>query len=232
MKDDGSRDVLDPVLRDISSARNYNGWLFDRARPYLGRDVLDVGAGIGTFTRLAADAGAFVTAVDPEFATALRARFAGDLRVQVVEGAADDVPSDRRFDSILCFNVLEHIEEHEAMLRSLSQRLRPGGRLLLLVPAHAYLYGGFDRAAGHVRRYDKPTLHKLLQRADLVVEDVRHVNPVGALGWLVRMRTRRTPDWPSSSFHVFDRLVPLLRPLDRLRLPCGLSLWAVARRPA
>jgi hypothetical protein len=107
----------------------------------------------------------------------------------------------------------------------------PGGRLLLLVPAHPRLYGGYDRAAGHVRRYSKQLLGRRLARTGFEIETLRHVNPVGALGWLVRVRLRSSGDWPSSSFTLFDRAVPILRRLDALRLPFGLSLWAVARRP-
>ena len=134
------------------------------------------------------------------------------------------------FDSILCFNVLEHVPDDEQALRGLRNELRPGGRLLLLVPAHHFLYGGFDRAAGHVRRYDRAPLRALLEDAGFELEQLRHVNPVGGLGWLARVRLRPGDDWPAASFRTFDRLVPVVRHLDRLRLPFGLSLWAVARR--
>jgi hypothetical protein len=81
-----------------------------------------------------------------------------------------------------------------------------------------------------VRRYSKAPLRERLVKAGFEIETLRHVNPVGALGWLARVALRSDPEWPSGSFAVFDRLVPVLRPLDRLRLPFGLSLWAVARR--
>jgi SAM-dependent methyltransferase len=228
MAPDRSRAVLD----DIARARHYNEWLFTRARPFLGSRVLDVGAGIGTFSALAAETGAQVTALEPELVDRLRARFAGASRVTVVEGAAEDLPLQDQFDSILCFNVLEHVGDDERALRELRARLVPGGRLLLLVPAHSALYGGYDRAAGHVRRYDRAPLRRALVDAGFDVEDLRHVNPVGAIGWLVRVRLRRSESWPSSSFRTFDRLVPVLRPLDRLPFAFGLSLWAVARRPS
>jgi SAM-dependent methyltransferase len=224
-------ETLDRALEDIASARSYNEWLFGRARPKLGRRVIDVGAGVGTFTALAVAAGSEVVAVEPEpaFAAMLRERFAGVEQVRVVEGALDSVEAD--FDSAICFNVLEHIEDDAATLGLFADRLVSGGRLFLLVPAHRRLFGGYDRAAGHLRRYSKVPLRKLLTEAEFEVETLRHVNPVGAVGWLVRVALRSAPDWPSGSFAAFDRLVPIVRPLDRLRLPFGLSLWAVARRP-
>ena len=223
--------TLDRALTDVAHARAYNQWLFDRARPQLGRRVLDAGAGLGTFTALARGKGAQVVAVEPEaeFAAYLRERFAADDGVEVVEGVVGDVEDDD-FDSVICFNVLEHIQDDVRALVSMGGRLAPGGRLFLLVPAHPQLYGGYDRAAGHVRRYRRSGLRDALTEAGFLVERLRYVNPVGALGWFVRVRLRSSEEWPSGSFAAFDRLVPLLRPLDRVPLPFGQSLWAVARR--
>jgi SAM-dependent methyltransferase len=231
MDDHRSRDVLDPVLHEIAGARHYNDWLFSRARPYLGRSVLDVGAGIGTFTERAADTGAKVTAIEPEFGELLRGQLGNRPNVTVLEEPLEAHEGVGEFDSILCFNVLEHVPDDGQALRGLLNELRPGGRLLLLVPAHQLLYGGFDHAAGHVRRYDREPLRALLATAGFELETVRYVNPVGALGWVARIRLSRGDDWPTTSFRTFDRLVPVLKHLDRLRLPFGLSLWAVARRP-
>jgi SAM-dependent methyltransferase len=223
--------TLDSVLRDIAAARAYNKWLFSRAEARLGERVLDAGAGVGTFTAMAAARGKSVVAVEPEaaFAEYLQRTFAGNERVTVVRGTVKAV-GDRDFDSIICFNVLEHIDDDDRTLRAFRERLIPGGRLFLLVPAHESLYGGYDRAAGHVRRYSKRRLEDVLSRAGFEIETLRHVNPVGALGWFVRVRLRSSSEWPSGSFAAFDRLVPLLRPLDALPLPFGLSLWAVGRR--
>jgi SAM-dependent methyltransferase len=222
----------DPLL-ELAESRHYNAWIFDRARPYLGSRVLDVGAGLGVFTELAADTGADVVAVEPhgEFLDLLRERVGPRPNVRVQEGTAEALPDRARFDSLLCLNVLEHVAADADAIAGFRDRLVPGGHLLLLVPAHPALYGAYDRSVGHERRYTKGALRRLLAGAGFERVELRYVNPVGAAGWLVRVRLRRTPDWPKGSFRTFDRLVPVLRPLDRLRLPFGLSLWAVARRP-
>jgi SAM-dependent methyltransferase len=167
---------------------------------------------------------------EPEFADYLRRRFAASDRVLVVEGTVDAVASET-FESIICFNVLEHIRDDTSAVRAFFPRLVPEGRLFLLVPAHARLYGGYDRAAGHVRRYSKSDLEEKLRSAGFEIETLRHVNPVGAFGWLIRVRLARRSEWPSTSFAAFDRIVPALKWLDGVLLPFGLSLWAVARRP-
>ena len=224
---------LDHVLEDIEAGRNYTEWIVDRARPYLHGRVLDAGAGTGTFTEAVARVADEVVALEPEprFVELLRQRFAAEPCVRVVHGDAQEFGADLdMFDAIVCFNVLEHVRDDQRALRSLHDRLRAGGVLLLLVPAHPSLAAPFDRAVGHERRYRRGALARSLRDAGFDIDELRFVNPIGALGWFARMRLLRQREWPSTTFHVFDRLVPLLRPLDALRLPFGLSLWAVARR--
>jgi SAM-dependent methyltransferase len=219
----------DTLLR-MAAAENYNGWLLERGRPFLGRRVLDVGAGIGTFTERLAPLCELVVAVeaDPEFARILERRFVGHANVQVVDSDAERSLPCGPYDAIVCFNVLEHIRDDEEAMARFRSRLAPGGALLLLVPAHPQLYGATDRMLGHERRYRKDELRSRLEQAGFSVGVLRHVNPVGAVGWLVSARLLRRRDIPQASLALFDRAVPLLRHLDRLRLPIGLSLWAVA----
>jgi SAM-dependent methyltransferase len=224
---------LDRVLEEIEAGGNYTAWIVDRARPYLRGRVLDAGAGTGTFTETVVRIADEVVALEPEarFVELLRERFENEPRVRVVHGETESLGTDAgEFDAIVCFNVLEHVPDDARALRAFYERLRTGGALLLLVPAHPSLVSPFDDAVGHVRRYSHGQLAQLLRDAGFAVETLRHVNPVGAVGWLVRMRLLRQREWPSTSFRAFDRLVPLLRPLDALHLPFGLSLWAVARR--
>ena len=218
----------------MAAAARYNAWLFERAAPYVGRRAVDVGAGIGTFTAMLADRCDHVVAVepDPPFAQALRRRFAGAPNVEVVED--DVVASENRgtFDAIICFNVLELIADDRAALSRYRDWLRERGHLLLLVPAHPALYGTTDSALDHARRYRRRSLREKLETAGFKVRALRHVNPVGAVGWFVSSRLLRRVDIPVGPLAVFDDLVPVLRALDALRLPFGLSLWAVAQSRA
>jgi SAM-dependent methyltransferase len=225
---------LDTVLDEIEAGGNYTSWIVDRARPHLRGRALDAGAGTGTFSEAIVGLVDEVVALEPEgrFVAALEKRFAHEPRIRVVQGDAETPPDGLgTFDAIVCFNVLEHVRDDARALRTFFDLLLPGGSLLLLVPAHPALTGPFDHAVGHVRRYRRAGLGRSLAGAGFAVETLQHVNPVGAVGWAVRIRLLRKREWPTTSFRVFDRLVPMLRPLDRLRLPFGLSLWAVARRP-
>jgi SAM-dependent methyltransferase len=235
MHDSDWQREMDESLARMALAENYTAWLLGRARPYLGSLVLDLGAGIGTFAEMLARE-VEVVALEPDarLAAVLRERAAGLPRLRVVDGGAALLRGglEDSFDSILCLNVLEHIEDEAETLAGCFARLVPGGHLLLLVPAHASLFGSVDEVGGHVRRYNAKHLGAVLMQAGFEIVDLRHVNPVGALGWLVFSKLLRRDQVPRAPLASYDRLVPLLRQLDRLRLPFGLSLWAVARRPS
>jgi hypothetical protein len=126
--------------------------------------------------------------------------------------------------------VLEHIADDTGALAMFAAALRSDGRLLLVVPAHPFLYGTMDHALEHVRRYRRRDLQTKLDEAGFAVEALHHVNPVGALGWLFWGRILGRDRVPSEPLRAYDRMTPLLRTLDHVRLPFGLSLWAVARR--
>ena len=216
------------TLRTMERAERYNEWLYQRCRPHLGPCVLDVGAGTGTFAkRLLADRRTVVAVEpDPELAAVLRGRLGNAPGFTIVEGEARDATG--TFDAAICLNVLEHISDDEATLVDLRERL-PRGRLLLLVPAHPALFGDIDEALGHKRRYSSQGLSALLARCDFRVEELRFVNPAGAAGWIVSRFLVRRSRIPEGALRLYDTAVPLLKQLDRLRLPFGLSLWAVAR---
>ena len=221
-------------LDRMADADKYNEWLLGRARPLAGNRVLDFGAGSGTFTAAFAEH-ARVVAVEPDpgLAARLRQRFDSLESVTVVEGDDSWLETDEaqgQFDTVICFNVLEHIRDDLGVLRGFHRCLVPGGRLLLLVPAHSALYGSIDQNVGHERRYSRALIRERLASAGLVTVEARYVNPLGAVGWLVSSRMLGRDQVPSGPLRIYDLLVPALRPLDRLPLPFGLSVWTVARR--
>jgi len=228
---------LAATLDNLDGAGNYAGWIFELIEPYLGPEVLEIGAGHGTFTEMLARKAKRVVASDisERCVTRLRERFSGQESVEVVHGSVDSAAAHGPFDTVILINVLEHIEDDDGALRELATRLlRPGGRAVLWVPAFSLLYSDFDRRIGHYRRYRRPGLRKQLADAGYEVLDIRYVNAVGAVAWLVLARwLRRTPTH-GTTVKVFDRyFVPALERLERRwHPPFGQSVLAIASRPA
>lgn len=200
--------------------------------------MLEVGAGVGTYTtRLLAAGAVSVLALesDPAALPSLRRRVDPDPRVEIraeeLPGAPSVAAAAGTFDLVVCQNVLEHIEDDAGALAAMRDALVPGGRLALVVPNDPRLFGSLDRVYGHHRRYRRGELVALVEEAGLEVESARHFNLLGVLGWVVSSGRRRTAIDPRA-LRLFDRAVPLWRRLeDRVRPPYGLSLVVLARRP-
>ena len=145
------------TLERMAAAPRYNRWMFDRLRPWVGRRVLEIGAGIGNMSAFLVDRERVVrTDTERYYLDRLRQRFAGRPHVSVAELRLPAVSSGlgaERLDTVVCLNVLEHIEDDRASLRAMHDLLQPGGRLVLLVPSLRALYGTLDEALGHFRRY-------------------------------------------------------------------------------
>ncbi len=228
------RSAQQAVLEDLTAAKNYRAWLIALTVAHLGDDPLEVGSGVGVY---AADWLAdgvprlTVTEADAGRVAALRVRFADDARVTVRELVAPlpDTEPPGTHSAVVALNVLEHIEDHVAALRTFAELLRPGGRVVIYVPAFELAMSRFDREIGHVRRYTTASLDAALSAAGFQVELNRYVNPVGLLAWIVMMRLLRARPHDGPALRVYDRLVvPLLRRADRVRPPFGQSVFAVA----
>jgi SAM-dependent methyltransferase len=223
------------ALRRLARARRLHAWMFSALRPNVRGPMLDVGAGIGTFSASLLEAGADpLVLIEPhaQFAAELRRRFADDPRVSTHAQSLPDASAleDGRFRFALCQNVLEHIDDDRAALSAVVDALEPGGELAVLVPAHPALTGRLDRRFGHCRRYTRDGLRSLVADAGAVLDSLRSFNLLGVPGWWLAGRTDRV-DITEGSLRLYEALVPLWRPVEeRLRLPVGLSLVARAHR--
>jgi SAM-dependent methyltransferase len=227
---------LAATLDNLDGADNYAGWIFELIEPHLGAEVLEIGAGHGTFTEMLAGTAKRVVASDlsERCVSRLRERFLGAESVEILHGSVDAAVAHGPFDSVILINVLEHIEDDDGALAELRQLLRPGGRVVLWVPAFSLLYSDFDRRIGHYRRYRRPGLRTQLRDAGYEVRDIRYVNAVGAVAWLLLARLLRRTPTHGTPVKVFDRyFVPLLKRLERRwHPPFGQSVLAVAVRSA
>ena len=220
-------------LEIFSRAVNWKRYWADRIRPYIGGAVLEVGAGTGIntpFLKTAECAHWICLEPDAALAGELQTR-CETLGCEVLVGTLEDVPESLRFDTILYIDVLEHIADDRAELRRANDLLLPGGHLVVISPAHQWLFTPFDAAIGHHRRYTRRTL---AQAAPPALEQVR-VDYLDAVGVLLSLGNRvalRQSMPAQAQVLLWDRVaVPVSRRLDwMLGYRAGKSVLAVWRR--
>ena len=227
---------IETLERLAAAAPRYNAWLIERVLPWVGRRVLEIGAGVGTMSAFLTDRERVVLSdTNPGYLERLRARFAGQPQMRVVPlrlPATNGELQAERLDTIICLNVLEHVRDDELSLATMFQLLQPGGRLVLLVPSLPAIYGTLDRALGHFRRYTPAELRRKYAAAGFQMRHLEYFNLAGIPGWWFTGRVLKRELIPTGSLRWYDALVPLFR-LERL-LPwrVGQSLIAVGERPA
>jgi SAM-dependent methyltransferase len=220
----------------IPSAHNYHDWVFASFSQALGGGtVLEVGAGHGEYSRrLARKVDRLLASdIDPLAVDRLRRELADVPNVECV--AMEGVDPSRLpvpLDGVVALNLLEHIEDDRLFLRRCGEVLAPGGRLVLFVPAFAALYGNLDREAGHFRRYRREPLRALLADCGFRVESSRYFNAVGFFGWWVNKHLGARVSSNATGYQVmlYNRLIPILKHVDRVLPWMGQSLVLIARK--
>ena len=228
--------ALQRVREDRLLIDEVDQWLYEEIAPYLGRRVLEMGCGLGNFARHLTGRELYVgTDVSAESVNHVQElyRERANMRAFLADAAGEAVLSlaHFEFDTVFSLNVFEHIEDDRKALRNAWQLLQPGGMMILVVPAHSWLYGSIDRAIGHYRRYDKRSTAVSFAEAGFSVVEQKYLNALGAMGWLVNGRFLNHDVPPSGQLKVFNRIVPLLKRMERLfPPPFGISLLTVGRK--
>jgi SAM-dependent methyltransferase len=230
--DDADAGLVD-VLSDLEGADRYVDWIVSLCAPSLRGQILEVGAGQGTYTERLTAFGE-VTALEPSRVqhSRLVERLANVPAATAVAGTLDSLDDGEAFDAAVMINVLEHIEDDVAALQRCAGLLDPGGTMCIWVPAYELLYSRFDHEIGHFRRYRKQELVDRMRSAGFEVTTAHYANLPGFFAWLliVRLAGRRPTSGRLAT--IYDRrFVPLIRRVEsRLRPPFGQSLFAVGVR--
>ncbi len=224
------------ILQSIRSARRFNTWMVDRFRRFIGSRVLEGGCGIGNLTELLLDRERLVCLDnDPFYVEVIRRRYGHLANIDVHDMSltkiANSTLQEERLDTVVCINVLEHIEEELDTLRGFHDVLEPGGHAIVLVPAHPWLYTGVDRALGHCRRYTAEALRERMEEAGFEVVACEGFNRLGTLGWFVSGKILGKTTITPGQMKLFEWLMPVARLLERVPILPHLSLVAVGRKP-
>lgn len=220
-------------LENLQQADRYNAWIFEQIKPYLGDSVLEVGCGNGNFTMFLAEECSAVMGIDldAKYVKLAQARLQSKPDVEIRQGDVFELDTDLRFEAIALLDVLEHIEDDVAILQKLDRLLKPGGKLIVKVPALNSLYGEMDRAIGHYRRYNQKTLAAIFAQANLPAPQSWYFNWAGIPGWWLNSVLLQKTNPPAGQVGLFNKVVPVLAQLEKLVTPpVGLSLFAIASK--
>lgn len=228
---DGQLETLD----DLSDAVHYNRWIFSMMEPYLGRQILEVGCGIGNMTGLLAE-GRKILGIDihPGYIQLARKRLKNKKNISFrVMDLSKKFPSFGKFrpDTIVCINVFEHIEADVQFLKECAKILPSHGRLLLFVPALPFIFGSMDINYGHFRRYYKSDLKKKMIANGFSILKCRYLNLLGILGWWWNGRVLKKSIVPKSQILLYDKIIRWVAPVEKwLPKPIGLSLFCAVEK--
>lgn len=239
-------------LEILSRAHQYQRWVADTVRPHLGNRILEVGSGIGNMSKwLPARDALVLSEADQQLLPALRCTVteafgetlfspSGKVHVEQLDLSGDWTEGLRRheLDTVVSFNVLEHVEDDAAAMAQMLGLLRespaPGiKRLVTFVPAHSWAYGSIDRGYGHYRRYGRCDFTRIAKRIGFEGKiEFQHFNLAGLPGWFMMNRVLKKKKLGLAAVDSFERLCPWIRGIDdfvhsRLKLPLGQSLLVV-----
>jgi len=212
------------TLEALANAPKFNGWMADTIRPYLGTQVLEIGAGIGNLTSALLNSNQRWVAADiaSEHLAKLREKFgqAPNVEIRYCDLTQPETfePLNGEMDSVVCLNVLEHIEDDMLGLRNIHSSLRSGGQAVVLVPHDNAIFGTLDTALGHYRRYSHDELQQKMEQSGFRVKRILEFNRVSRPAWYVSGRVLKRRALGTGQMILFDRLVWLMRKVDA-RLP-------------
>jgi len=202
------------ILEALESAHNYNDYLTRLVRESTeSKDLIDFGAGIGTFSKRLRTAGYHVKCIEADPLQRQRLEEQGFDTLENITSVADDSAS-----FIFSLNVFEHIHDDSVALREIRQKLKPGGTLLIYVPAFKCLWSSLDEKVYHHRRYTKTTLRRLVEQEGFAIKNVRYADCLGFISALVfRLFNRSASTLTATSISFYDHwLFPPSRVLDKL----------------
>lgn len=223
-------------LDSLSTIKNYYSWILQEFQPFLGKRILEVGAGIGTFTHfiLSVEEVEKIFLLEPseELMEHLKDTFRDNNKIEIISSKAEDISSenirDMNIDTVVFVNVLEHIENDVDLLRKFSAGLKPGSRILTFSPAFKLLYAHIDATAGHYRRYTKKEIRQKLENSGLEVTYIRYFNVLGFFSWFLFAKLLRADDFSKRGLKLYDTIIPFLQKMEKLAPPpLGQSVIAI-----
>jgi SAM-dependent methyltransferase len=228
-------------LEAMSFAVNYHKWILDEFRPFLGKRVVEVGAGTGSFSELILQESIdSLSLVEPsemfESLTTNVDQIKNNTRVDFYKSIFSEVAAEildkQKPDSIIYVNVMEHIENDRLELDHIRRTLGKGGRCFIFVPALMSLYGEFDRKIGHFRRYTKPEVEEKCQSAGFKILKSKYFDLAGIVPWFVKYKMLKSDSLDSGAVTLYDKMaIPFVKGMEKfVNVPIGKNVLLIAEK--
>ena len=223
-------------LEAMVDAVNYQQWLVDEFKPYLGSRIAEIGAGNGNISNLI-----LLQNIEKLYAfepsenmyRLLKKRMNCNAKVEIFQTIFQQKAEAfaNFFDTILYVNVLEHIEDDRQELFTAQSCLKSKGYIGIFVPAMKWLYSNYDKSLGHFRRYSKSRLVELVNEADFDVVKVRYFDIAGILPWYVNFVLLKK-QLTYLNVQLYDNVViPIMRYVEGIvQPPIGKSLFLIGQK--
>jgi glycosyltransferase involved in cell wall biosynthesis len=226
---------LSGTLARLTRASKFNAWMADTIRAYCGSRVLEIGSGVGTLTRKLIPRDQYVASdINPLYLEPLTQLSTNHpyLRASycdVTDSASFPISSEG-FDTVICLNVIEHVEDDVKAMENIRNVLGDGGTAVVLVPNGPWNFGTLDQVLGHYRRYTRESLLKLGEDAGFVVEKLIVFNRIGTPAWFLNGRIMRRRMFGLFQIWMLNLLTPIFRVVDPVLPFPPLSLIAIFRK--
>lgn len=227
-------DILDVVAK----AKKLNNWMYETIEPFCKGAVLEVGSGTGNISEFFVNNKYDISVSDlrENYRIILKDKFnLPENKVLDLDIVAPDFDIKSKellntFDSVFSLNVVEHIKDDDLAIKNMVKLLKPGGNLVILVPAYQALYNNFDTTLEHYRRYNKKSLTKLMGNYGEIISSF-YFNAVGTLGWWVSGKLFKNKMIPEGEMKLYNSLVPIIKIVDKVTFnKVGLSVICVIKK--
>jgi len=219
-------------LEFFDAAKNWRRYQFENILKYINSSVLDVGPGTGNNIQYYKDKASQITLleINKNLANSLKLKFDDDKKIIVLN--TDIHSQEKKFDTILYMDVLEHIEDDKKEINKALKQLNSGGNLIFFVPAYQFLYSDFDKAIGHIKRYNKKFFLSFKKDENITIIELKYIDSIGffiaVLNKLFNKDNKESIGW---GVKIWDKLIFLSKIMDLISLnKFGKSLFCIMKK--
>jgi len=215
-------DVFDSSkLELLDNAQNFTEWLYSHYKSFIRGNILEVSSGVGTYTKkIIIDFPKNEITLSEYSEEDVQSLFHSfnDERIHCTKLDMNkkldfEKLGYEKFDTIICSNVLEHIENDEFALEQCYKLLKNKGKLILIVPQNPKLYSLQDKELGHFRRYTRKELLEKSRKAGFSILNIKNFNAMGVIGWKLNKNSKQTENNPKL-INLFNSIIPIIKGFD------------------